>query len=164
MHDAIVVGQVAVAVLLVTGAMLLIRSLGELQSRDPGFDPRARRLLLLTLMASDKTPEVAMRAFLNETVQRAGSLPGIRAVGLTSRLPLRDLGYQGPVNRRRSSRSSRVRTATQCSCIARRVPAYSTPRVSHLLEGRWIDSTDVATSLPVTVINEESFCQAHVAP
>jgi predicted permease len=149
-HDAIVVAQVAVAVLLVTGAMLLIRSLGELQSRDPGFDPR--HAATLTLEASDKTPDVAMRAFLNEAVRRTGALPGIRAVGLTSRLALRDLGYQGPVTV--EGRPDLGGTNRPNALYRTASPGLLDAMGFHLLEGRWIDPTDVATSLPVTVINE----------
>ncbi len=149
-HYAIIVAQVTLAVSLVVGATLLIRSVGRLREIDLGFDPQ--HTATLTLIASDNTSLETQRQFLRDVVTRVSALPGVQAAGLTNRLALRDGGYQGPVTVEdrpdladKQRPNSLYRTAT---------PGYFRAMGFWMLEGRGIDSTDVASSLPVTVINE----------
>ncbi len=149
-HHAIIVAQVTLAVSLVVGATLLIRSVSRLREIDLGFDPQ--HTVTFTLVASDNTSLETQRQFLHEVVTRVSALPGVQAAGLTNRLPLRDGGYQGPVTVEdrpdlagKERPNSLYRTAT---------PGYFRAMGFRMLEGRGIDSTDVANSLPVTVINE----------
>ena len=149
-HGGLVIGQVALAVLLVAGAALLIRSVERLRSLDLGFDPHD--VSTFTLMPSDNEPAEARRQFARDIVQRVSAMPGVVAAGLTNRLAVRDGGYQGPVlpegrpdleGPKRPN--SLYRTAT---------PAFFRAMGMRIREGRGIDSTDVAQSLPVTVISE----------
>lgn len=149
-HAALVAGQVTLAVLLVAGAMLLIRSVERLRSLDLGFDPRG--VTTFTLIASDRQPDESRRQFFRELVARVNAMPGVTAAGLTNRLPVRDGGFQGPVQPEgrpdlegANRPNSLFRTAT---------PGFFRAMGIRLREGRGIDSTDVARSLPVTVISE----------
>lgn len=149
-HGAIIVSQVAFAVLLVLGATLLIRSVDNLRAVNMGFDPHD--VSTYTLVTSDNMPADAQRQFLDQVLSRVSALPGVRAAGLTNRLPLRDGGYQGPmgiegrpdldgINRP----NSLYRTVT---------PGYFAAMGLRVRDGRGIDSSDVMGGLPVTVISE----------
>ncbi len=95
-QGALVMAEVLLAVMLVTGAALLIRTVTKLQNLDPGFEPTS--VLAVELVAGEQEMRDAeLRAFYDELVQRAAALPGVRAAGLTNRLPIRDGGWQGPV-------------------------------------------------------------------
>ncbi|PYP62278.1 MAG: hypothetical protein DMD26_16185, partial [Gemmatimonadetes bacterium] len=149
-HGALVAGQVTLAVLLVAGATLLIRSVERLRSLDLGFDPRG--VSTFTLIPSENQPGEQRRQFFRDLVARVNAMPGVSAAGLTNRLPVRDGGYQGPVQPEgrpdlagQKRPNSLYRTAT---------PAFFRAMGMHIREGRGIDSTDVARSLPVTVISE----------
>ena len=149
-HGGLVAGQVALAVMLVAGAALLIRSVERLRSLDLGFDPHG--VLTFTLLPSDNEPAEARRQFCRDLLLRVSAMPGVVAAGLTNRLAVRDGGFQGPVlpegrpdleGPKRPN--SLYRTAT---------PAFFRTMGMRIREGRGIDSTDVARALPVTVISE----------
>jgi putative ABC transport system permease protein len=86
--DLLVAGQIALALLLLIGAGLLVRSILHVQAVDPGFS--AERVLSMTVsLSSAKYPESGRRtAFFTELQRRLQGVPGIRATGLVSHLPL----------------------------------------------------------------------------
>jgi predicted permease len=149
-HGVLVGGQVTLAVLLVAGAILLIHSVERLRALDLGFDPSG--VVTFTLLPSENEPPELRRQFFRDLVARVNAMPGVVAAGLTNRLSVRDGGFQGPVlpeghpELEGSKRpNSLFRTAT---------PAFFRAMGMRMREGRGIDSTDAASSLPVTLISE----------
>ena len=87
-RDFLVTGQVAVALSLLVGAGLLVRSLLRAQSVDPGFIP-SRVLSVTIALSGSRYPTGGQRvAFFAGLTERLGALPGIRSTGLVSHLPL----------------------------------------------------------------------------
>jgi len=87
-RSGLVVFESAVAVVLLIGAGLLVRSLIQLQQISPGFD--ARNVLTMRLDLPEQkysTPDKA-KNFFAELESRISSLPGVESVGLVSELPL----------------------------------------------------------------------------
>ncbi len=150
LHRLIIAAQAAFAVLLVVGATLLIRSVGVLRSLDLGMDPRG--VVTMTLVAATKNADEQGRQFLRDVVTRVSALPGVQAVGLTNRLPLRDGGYQGPVTI--DDRPDLAGKARPNALYRTATPQYFKTMGIRLLEGRGIEATDQAGTLQVTVINE----------
>lgn len=74
-----VVAQIGLAVVLLTGAGLLIRSFVAVESVDPGF--RTARVLTATLRFGSDLPPDRHAALYREAMTRIGRLPGVRAVG-----------------------------------------------------------------------------------
>jgi putative ABC transport system permease protein len=96
-RSALMTGEVALALILLVGAGLLIRSYSALQSVDPGF----RRDHLLTLrLRLPRQPALAdnwrYAAFVHRAEAAIGALPGVVSVGAASSLPL--TGYTGFAN------------------------------------------------------------------
>ena len=149
-HGALVAGQVTLAVLLVAGATLLIRSVERLRSLDLGFDPRG--VSTFTLIPSENQPGEQRRQFFRDLVARVNAMPGVSAAGLTNRLPVRDGGFQGPVQP--EGRPDLAGPKRPNSLFRTATPAFFRAMGMRIREGRGIDSTDVARSLPVTVISE----------
>ena len=87
-RSVLVVLESAVAVVLLIGAGLLVRSLLRLQDTSPGFD--ARNVLTMGVnLPRDKYDEPEKSAsFFAELESRVAGLPGVEAVGLVSELPL----------------------------------------------------------------------------
>lgn len=88
LRNLMVLAQVAAGLVLLAGAGLCLRSFANLIRVDPGFDTRN----VLTMMAGvdrrNYPPEKA-RALVEQTLQRAGAIPGVRAVSLSDHmLPL----------------------------------------------------------------------------
>ena len=85
---ALVATEIAMALVLLVGSGLTIKSFVRLQSVPAGFEPD-RVLTLRVALAQGRYPGPAARAsFWERAVPALSALPGIDAVGLTSRLPL----------------------------------------------------------------------------
>jgi predicted permease len=88
-RNALVVSQVSLALVLLVGATLLIRTFANLRGTDPGFDSSH----LLTFELAPRGPQYATTAqvadFNERAIQRIESLPGVENVATTSTLPLR---------------------------------------------------------------------------
>jgi putative ABC transport system permease protein len=87
MRDWLVISEIALALVLLTGAGLLVRSFVRILSVTPGFDQRN----LLTLMTQAVGPKYAqesqVRAFYRDVLARVGALPGVESAGVVSNLP-----------------------------------------------------------------------------
>jgi putative ABC transport system permease protein len=96
-RNALVVAEVALALMLMIGAGLLVRSLARLRSVDPGFDP-GRTLTALVAIPDTKyaTPE-SQGLFHQQVLERVRALPGVEAAGGISTLPLTDGGSTQPI-------------------------------------------------------------------
>ncbi|MFN7979928.1 MAG: ABC transporter permease [Vicinamibacterales bacterium] len=87
LRGALVVGEVALAVLLSAGAVLLLRSFTSLLSVDPGFAPSGLLTMQVTVPARLTTPDARL-AYYDELFERLRAVPGVVAAGGTTRLPL----------------------------------------------------------------------------
>jgi predicted permease len=88
LRHALVVAETAMAVVLLVGALLLTRSLWQLQKIDLGFDPSNTLTMRLALpAASYDTPEKVV-GFYDRLLSEARSTPGVKAAGLVRILPL----------------------------------------------------------------------------
>ena len=83
----LVVTEVALAVMLLVGAGLLIKSYARIQEVNPGFSPENVLTAQLALPATRYADESARRAFWTRVVAEAARVPGVTAVGLTSNVP-----------------------------------------------------------------------------
>jgi putative ABC transport system permease protein len=90
-RSVLVVIESAVAVMLLVGAGLLVRSLIQLQNTSPGFDAHNVMTMGITLSRQKySTPEKAS-SFFQELEGRVRGLPGVESVGLVTELPLSGL-------------------------------------------------------------------------
>ena len=89
-ENGLVVAEVALAVLLASGAGLLIRSVVNLYAIDPGVETRGVAVLDIAANAALKTAE--RQQMLRTLLGELEHLPGVRSAALTSKLPLRGRG------------------------------------------------------------------------
>ena len=89
LRRVLVVGEVALALMLLTGGTLLLRTFVTLQSADLGFDPENVLVGFVNppRAAGYDTP-VKHRAFYDQVFERAKALPGVRKAAMASVLPL----------------------------------------------------------------------------
>jgi len=87
-HSALVIVETGLALTLLVGAGLLIKSVASLQGTHPGFSPAGVMTATLSLpTATYATPEDRTR-FWNRLLENARAIPGVTATGLTSNIPL----------------------------------------------------------------------------
>ena len=92
LRQALVVGEVALALVLASGAALLIRSFARLVGGDLGFEPRGV-LTLRVMLPAYRYDTARQRAFAEEALAQLARLPGVESAGATTFLPLS--GWQG---------------------------------------------------------------------
>ena len=152
LRGALVVTEVALAFVLLTGAGLLIESFFQMQQVDPGFV--ATNVITAGLPIVDKQfPDPKqLNLYLGQIVSRVGALPGVRDVALTSALPMNGWGYGMPFQ---IADRPIVDRANRKSCFFKMVsPSYFRTLGMHLREGRFLNDRDVTSAPPVTVINQ----------
>ena len=84
----IVTLQFAMALVLLVGAGLLVRSFARLMATDPGFRPEHVLSMSVSLPANAYAKADQIRSFYQRLIERVESLPGVRAVGVASDVPL----------------------------------------------------------------------------
>jgi len=146
------VGEVAVALVLLTGAGLLVRSLAGLVSVDPGFKPQGVTAIPIVLPAT-RYPEPARQADLfRQLLERAAALPGVKAAAATSYVPL-----SGAFRFVFFCPEGRVCEGLgKDPVIAQRqiTPDYFEATRTPIRRGRAFTAADTAQSRPVVIVNE----------
>ena len=87
LRKSLVAAEVALAVLLVVGAGLTVKSFWRLFHEDPGFQKDNLLIAQFSLPASEYTPELAV-GFYSELVDRVEALPGVESATTVSRPPI----------------------------------------------------------------------------
>jgi predicted permease len=83
----LVVAEVALALTLLVGAGLLVKSSARLSGVDPGFDPNDVLTFSLSLPELEYPSDTAVNAFFDAVIPAIERLPGVRAAGATSVIP-----------------------------------------------------------------------------
>jgi putative ABC transport system permease protein len=87
-RNALVVVEVALALVLMIGATLMMQSLVRLQQTSPGFDAQGVLTASITLPAAKYPTSEQRIAFFRQTLDRLQTMPGVRAASMTNLVPL----------------------------------------------------------------------------
>jgi predicted permease len=148
-RDGLVVSELAFACILLVGAGLLIRSFLRVLDVNLGFQPE--RAAALRIDPSFRIKSFAeQNSFIDEVLNRARTVPGIVAAGITDVLPLRDdrsfgVGAKGQVYERGHQPEAYIRIVSDGYFDAAGVP---------LRQGRAFTERDRSSSELVAVVNE----------
>jgi putative ABC transport system permease protein len=159
MRAALIVVQVAAAVMLLTGAALALRSFQRVSTVEKGFDP-ASVMTFSFLMRDNRYPTApAMNAFLSHAMDTLQMAPGVASVGSTTHLPLGDNNLENSF----TVDGSTVAAGEDPPLAGVRGVAgqYVSAIGAHLLEGRDFQTSDTAASQPVVIVTED-FARRHV--
>ena len=150
----LVVAEMALAVMLLAGAGLLMRSFLRLQSVDPGFDPSKTLSFELSLPPVRYAEEPQQVAFFDELLPRLRALPGVRAVEATMALPLSGTNFVISFN----VAGRPPLTSAQEPAIEVRVatPGYFSTIGIPLKRGRLFTGEDKAGTPPVVLLTESA--------
>jgi len=92
MRQAFVVSEIALAVVLLVGAGLMLRSFSTLRHVDPGYSTSGVLTMRLQLPIAKYRDDAARIRFFHDATSRIQELPGVKSVGAVSFLPLTGLG------------------------------------------------------------------------
>ena len=152
MRGALVVGETAVALMLLVGAGLLIKSFARIQDVDPGFDRENVLTAQLSLPAARYPTAEARAQFWSRLIERAQRIPGATTVGMTTNVP-----FNGNVSSGSYSIVGYTPGPGEPTPHARQEVVggdYFRAMQIPLKEGRLFESTDTLASAPVAVVDE----------
>ncbi len=150
--NLLVVGEVALAMMLLIGAGLLLNSFIRLQQVSPGFDEKNLLTARIDIPNPYAQPEKKQQ-FFEQLQQRVAALPGVEAVGLVTELPLarQSADHTFRIERRPEPLPGQnphadIRAVNHDYFRAMRIP---------LLKGRYFTEADVRVNAKVVLISEE---------
>jgi putative ABC transport system permease protein len=151
LSSALVISEVAVALVLMAGAGLVLRSLGRLQEAPVGFQPDHLLIADFPISATTYAKPSQRYQFFDQLVTRARMLPGVRSAGAATFLPVSGGGSIIHFNiEGRPPKSAHDFVAAGYRAIT---PGYFETLGLPLLKGRLFTDSDNETSPPVVILN-----------
>jgi putative ABC transport system permease protein len=151
LRGVLVVAEVSLALVLLISAGLLIKSFVRCRETDPGFQPQ--QVLTMSLALPDSTYKHAgeIRSFYRQLIERVESLPGVRAVGASTDLPMEGgwtkiftpEGYQ-------PAAGENLHVCSHSVILGDYLRSLGVP----LLRGRLFDERDRPGSPPVVIVSK----------
>ncbi len=151
LRTGLIVAEIAVALLLLVGAGLLIRSSIALQRVDPGFDPRGVLSTRLSLPAATYAERGTIVQTFERLAEASSQIPGATAAAITTQAPMSPGGNgngllpEGKAMDPANLISSRLRIITPGYFEAMRIP---------ILKGRGLTAADRSGGLKVMVVSK----------
>jgi len=152
LRGALVIAQMSLAIVLLVGAGLLVRSLRQLIAVDPGFDPADISAMTITQPRPTYSDSLRRVAFYQRLLERVRNMPGVRSAGMISWLPMT------PGNAVTSltvvGRPKPAPGEAPTAAIRLVDPGYFDAMRIPLKRGRSLATTDRIGSAPVAVISD----------
>jgi len=152
LRGALVIAQMSLAIVLLVGAGLLVRSLQRLIAVDPGFDPANISAVTITLPDATYPDSLRRVAFYERLLERVRTMPGVQSAGIISWLPMTPgnavtsltvVGRPEPAPGQKPTAAIRIVD-----------PGYFDAMRIPLKRGRSLAPSDRLGSVPVAVISE----------
>jgi len=153
-RSAIVVADLAIALVLLAGAGLMLRTVVALSRANPGFNPDRVVTLAFSLVGSAYAEDPAVLAFQNRVLERVHSVPGVESAALAGQVP-----FGGNFDCWGFHAKGRMKANTADDpCIQRygATPEYLRTMGIPIRAGRFFTEGDSTTSQPVIVISEST--------
>ncbi len=148
---ALVVSEIALAMVLLVAAGLMIKSFMRILQADPGFNAQNALTANIALPTTKYHDPEQMRTFFRDVEQRLTTIPGVSASGLVSTLPL-NTGWTNTFFVRGHSEIK----PDPHGYIALTTRGYASAMQIPLHRGRFLEDGDTADSAPVAVIDENA--------
>jgi putative ABC transport system permease protein len=149
-RGGLIVSEIALAVVLLVGAGLLIRSFLLLQRVDPGFDPE--RVLTFRVQVPDRYRPAERVAFFEQGAAELGAIPGVRSAAAINMLPVAGRGIGAWLN----VVGRPPADGSNPNAVPYRVvtPGYFETAGLRLIRGRLLSDSDSRDRSPAVVIDE----------
>ncbi|MGB9464301.1 MAG: ABC transporter permease [Candidatus Acidiferrum sp.] len=151
-RGVLVAAEVAMAVILLTGAGLLIKGFLEELHRSLGFQPEHLLTAQITLPKSRYKEQTKQIEFYRELTAHLESTPGAASAAITSSLPAAGAGFVSFLLEGQESLSPSDRARARYYVVG---PGYFKTIQTPMIAGRDFTETDGANSQPVAVVTEK---------
>jgi putative ABC transport system permease protein len=153
-RHVLVVSDLAIALVLLAGAGLMLRTVSALMAASPGFNPDGVLTAQFSLVGESYREDVAVVAFQNQLLEKVRALPGVSRAALTGQIPMGKnwdtwgFHIEGLMNANSSEDPSVQRYSV--------TPDYFRLMQIPLIRGRLLNDADVTDGMPVVVISEST--------
>ena len=151
LRSVLVVAQIAISLVVLIAAGLVVRTLQQLQTMNPGFDP-SNALTMSFDLGLQGYDEQRGQQFYRQLTERVQALPGVKSATVSSYIPL-SLNYNSRnvfIEGQPAERGENVPNAMTSAAGPRYFETMRTP----LLQGREFNDQDQAKSEQVAIVNE----------
>jgi predicted permease len=151
-RSALVIGEIAMSVVLMVGAMLLIRSYRAYTTTNLGFDQTGILTTRISLPAAEYDTSAKRIAFFEQLEERIRALPGVTVVGSAGGIPFSGWDLQADISvfgRPQAKKNQEIETHFQVV-----FPDFFKAVGVRLMHGRMLNLSDRDTTSQVVVVNE----------
>ncbi|HEV2699461.1 MAG TPA: ABC transporter permease, partial [Terriglobales bacterium] len=160
-RTVLVVAEIALAMVLLAGSGLLLRSLARMLAVDPGFEPAHVLKASLSLPTREYSSQQKVNDFYSELQRRLETLPGVKAAGFSSNIPV-----VGQNSGRLIAPEGYVKSSGEGWIIASNYLVHGDYfQAMHipLLRGRYFTPGDDVHGAPLTVVISQSLANKYFA-
>jgi putative ABC transport system permease protein len=152
--SALVMGEVALAVMLVTASLLLVRGFAALRAIEPGFETSQVVVARVSVPGARFTADTqGVLAFYQNVLNRTQALPGVRGAALVDHLPLAEPVW-GIAARVQGQFEDFTRTLPMIDHMQIVTPGYFATMGVHVVRGRGFDDRDRSGAPWVVVVSQ----------
>jgi putative ABC transport system permease protein len=153
-RSALVVAEVALALVLLAGAGLTVRSFARLTAVDLGFDPSRVVTMHASLPDGSYRDLARWTIFHDELVQRVAAIPGLESVAVNSAVPLGGMGSESEVRYEGQPPPTSVHEEATTTLFQAVTPDYFRAMGITIRRGRSFDRRDGADAAKVAIVEE----------
>jgi putative ABC transport system permease protein len=157
LRDWLVIGEIALALVLLAGAGLMVKSVSALMHQNPGFDSQNLLTFAVGLPDNLYKDDASALQFEQKFAAKLRALPGVQDAAVTSKLPVTGNGntirfiVEGRPTAQGQEDECNIRDVTANYFSVMKVP---------LIEGRFFGPTDIAGAPPIVIVNQ-AFTKAY---
>jgi predicted permease len=149
LRRALLIGEVAVATVLLSGAGLMVHTMLRLSRVDPGFDPHNLQTVMFSLAGK---PDARKQALFAEAVERLKAVPGVENAAITYSLPILGSNWWNWFTIAGRPPGAVMMDLPSAGIVPVSASYFDTLKIP-VIRGRSFDRSDTPDSPPVAIIN-----------
>ena len=153
LRQTLMLAEIAVATVLLSGAGLMVHTMVRLARVDPGFDPHNLQTLMFSL-TGPQWPDARKQVFYDAVVERLRAVPGVEDAAVTYSLPILGSNWWSVFNfpGKTAEHWIAIGEFPNAGMVPVTAGYFETLRIP-LIEGRYFNRSDTPDSLPVAIVN-----------
>jgi predicted permease len=159
LRDGLVVAELSVSIVLLTGAVLMVRSLSALLHQNPGFDSTNLLTFVVNLPEASYKDDAAIRQFAKRLSSALQQLPGVNETAVISKLPVTGTGntirflIEGRPKTKGTEDEGSIRDVSTSYFSLMKIP---------ILKGRTYEPQDAESSAPQRIVINQAFADRYL--